>query len=186
MTEQVGKILTGGHELENAFFLKQDKKLTEQLAAMKKMKETKENLKKVSGIENEAVLQKLIDLKIPPHIVASLSMIPLVEVAWADGAIGEKEHEAILKAAKLDSDIDRELLKSWLAHKPEPALLEAWTFYINGICEKISDDEKKLLQKTLLSHAYNIANAEGGFLGVGSKLSKQEKAMLQKLEASFK
>ena len=29
MTEQVGKILTGGHELENAFFLKQDKKLTD-------------------------------------------------------------------------------------------------------------------------------------------------------------
>jgi len=186
MTEQVGKLLIGGQELENAFFLKQDKKLTEQLAAMKKMKETKENLKNVSGIDNEAVLQKFIDLKIPPHIVASLSVIPLVEVAWADGSIGEKEHDAILKAANLDSTIDRDLLKSWLAHKPEPALLEAWTHYINGLCEKMSADEKKLLQKSVLSHAYKIANVEGGFLGVGSKLSKKEEAMLQKLEASFK
>jgi hypothetical protein len=186
MTEKSKKFLIGSSELEDAFFLKQDKKLTEQLAAMKKMKETKANLKKVSGIENDAVLQKLIDLKIPPHIVASLSMIPLVEVAWADGTIGEKEHEAILKAANLNSDIDRELLKSWLSNKPEPVLLEAWTLYVNGLCDQMSADEKKILKETLLSHAYNVANVEGGFLGVGSKLSKKEKDMLQKLEASFK
>jgi hypothetical protein len=186
MTEKSKKFLIGSSELEDAFFLKQDKKLTEQLAAMKKMKETKANLKKVSGIENEAVLQKLIDLKIPPHIVASLSMIPLVEVAWADGTIGEKEHETILKAAGLNSDIDRELLKSWLTHKPEPVLLEAWTLYINGLCEKMNADEKKILKETLLFNAYKVANVEGGFLGVGSKLSKKEKEMLQKLEASFK
>lgn len=183
MTQQ---FVSSGRSLEDAFFLAQDKKLMEQLAKMKKMKETKENLKKVSGIENEAVLQKLVDLNIPPQIVASLSIVPLVEVAWADGEVGKREKEIIVKAAHLDSAIDRELLASWLAHKPEPKMLEAWTHYLCGLCEKLSAKERKLLRDTLLAHAYDVAKAEGGFLGLGSKISKKEKAMLDKLEDAFR
>ncbi len=165
-------------KLEDAFFL-------EQLAIMKKMKETKESLKNVSGIENDAILQKLVDLGIPPHIVASLSIIPLVEVAWADGKVGEKEKAALMKAARLISEIDQELLALWLNHRPQPKLLEAWIHYIRGLCEKLSEKEQIILKDELLSHARAIAGAEGGIMGLGSKISTAESTMLARLEEGF-
>lgn len=185
MRDSHADFVSSGRELEDAFFLNQDKKLKQQLAVIKKMKETKETLKKVSGIENDTILQKLVDLKIPPQIVASMSIIPLVEVAWADGTVGQKEQEVVMKAAHLKEEIDKDLLKIWLTHKPEQHLMDAWTHYIAGLCETLNETERKLLKQTLLEHAYDVAKAEGGFLGIGPKISKEEKSVLDKLEKAF-
>ncbi|MBN1981787.1 MAG: hypothetical protein JW795_09660 [Chitinivibrionales bacterium] len=185
MTFSSKDFFSTGRALEDAFFLEQDRRLKEQLAALKKMEETKENLKQVSGIENDAVLQKMVELNIPPQIVASLSMVPLVEVAWADGEISPKEKKLIIKKAHLQSQIDNELLTSWLEHKPEQKMLEAWINYIKGLCEKLTDNERTMFRKAFLSNTYDIAKVEGGFLGIGSKISKKERAMLDILEKSF-
>jgi hypothetical protein len=89
---------TRAKTLEDLLFLEQDRILIQQLHRMEKMKETKESLAEVSGITNEDVLQKLVELDIRPDVIASLALVPLVEVAWADGEIDEKEKAAILKA----------------------------------------------------------------------------------------
>ncbi len=175
--------------LEDLFFLARDKKLTEELRRIRKMKETKEALASVSGITNQDVLQKLIELNIRPEILASLAMAPLVEVAWADGKIDEKEKKAVLEAACKSfipkDSVDFNLLRCWLEHKPDSKLLEAWVHYMKGLCEKLSDTEKDALKKDLIGHARAVAQAAGGFLGLGSKISKTEEQMLVQLEAVF-
>jgi hypothetical protein len=185
MRDETSGFLSSGRELEDAFFLAKDKMLMEQQAILKKMKETKDSLREASGIENDAVLQKLVDLNIPPQIVASLALIPLIEVAWADGAIQKKEKEIILKAAHCNSKVDQALLTQWLVNKPEPQLLEAWTHYVRGLCESLTPVEKKLFRETLLAHAYDVAGAEGGILGLGSKISKKERDVLDILGKAF-
>ena len=70
--------------LEDLFFYKEDLRLLEKARQIEQMKMTREVLKEVSGIHNEQILQKLIDLKIDPKTVSCLSLVPLVEVAWAD------------------------------------------------------------------------------------------------------
>jgi uncharacterized membrane protein YebE (DUF533 family) len=87
-------------QLEDAFFLKEDKKLIEKYKQLKKMEETKQRLAEVSGIKDEAILKKLVELKIQAETVASLALVPLVEVAWADGDVDESEKEAILMAVE--------------------------------------------------------------------------------------
>ena len=76
--------------LESAFFLMQDRELMEQLRQESSLKETKEALKQVSGIDNDVVLDKLVELQVRPEVVASLSLVPLVAVAWADGYADSK------------------------------------------------------------------------------------------------
>jgi hypothetical protein len=190
MKKELDHPLFGQSALENSFFLKEDQKLIENLRKMKMMEETKESLSKISGITNNTVLQKLVDLNIRPETLASLSLIPLIEVAWADGKIGEKEKKALLAAAQKpphsEKDIDVQIFKSWLTHKPSPDLLEAWTHYIQELCQKLTAEEKKSLKSAFLGHAKEIAEASGGILGLGLKISKEEKEMLKKLEAAFK
>jgi hypothetical protein len=175
-------------DLLDNFFLKEDQKLIEKLREMRKLKESKEELSKVSGIKNEEILNKLVELKIRPEILASLSLIPLIEVAWADGKIDKKEKEAVLKAVEKSGiskdNPDYEIVSKWLEHKPSPHLLEAWEHYIQGLCENLTKEEISNLRNELISHAKEIASASGGFLGI-AKISDSENKMLEKLSQAF-
>jgi hypothetical protein len=177
-----------GRRLEDAFFLQRDKALIEKQRAMKEMKATREALAKASGIHNEEVLGKLVELGVRPETLAPLSLIPLVEVAWADGSLSKSEETAVLNAAagmniKAESAA-YDLLRQWLRNKPSAAMLEAWAHYVQGLCEKLTGEEKTLLKKEIIGQAREVARASGGVLGIGA-VSEEEKAALAKLEKAF-
>jgi len=176
--------------LDDLFFKKEDEKLIKHLKAMKKLKETKEALSDVSGIRNDHIIDKLVELNVRPETLASLSLIPLVEVAWADGNVDDKEKEAVLSSAhkmgfKKDS-ADYDILAQWMTHKPSKDLITAWVHYIQGLCEKLTESEKADLKKELIDNTKTIALASGGFLGLGNKISKAEADILSQLEKAFK
>ena len=129
-----------GRQLEDAFFLKEDQKLIEKYKKLKELEETRKKLSELSGIKDDAKLQKMIELGIKPETLLSLVMIPLVEIAWADGEVEEGERKAILAAAdkkgiRKDS-AEHEILERWLARKPDPKLLETWIDYTRTLCGK--------------------------------------------------
>jgi hypothetical protein len=177
-----------GQRLEDAFFLENDRKLIEQLHKMQKMKEDMASLEKVSGIKNEAILKKLVELNIRPELVAVITLVPIIEVAWADGKLDENEKKVILKISAghfgAEHQIPDILIKEWLAQKPAPAMLDAWIHYIKGLVEKMSPDEKVALKKSIMSQAREVAEASGGFLGL-NKISAQEDKLLKQLEKAF-
>ena len=175
-----------GRSLEDEFFRREDKRLMEQLAAVRAAEATREALSKASGITKPAVLDKLIELGIRPETVAALSIVPLVEVAWADGAIDAKERRAVLERAGVPHDSTAgALLATWLDRRPDPKLLIAWTHLVQAMSEQLGPDEVARLKTGLLERARAVAGATGGMLGVGSKISSAEAAMLAKLEAAF-
>jgi tellurite resistance protein len=174
--------------LEDLFFLKQDEILMEDFHRMQAMKETKESLSKVSGIADDEILQKFVDLGIRPETLASLALVPLIEVAWADGSVEKEEKEAVLKAAghlgfSKDS-VDFSLLKQWLSHQPTEDLFHAWEHYMQGLCEVLTAPQKAALKKDLIGHARQVAQASGGFLGINT-ISKSEQAILDRLNSVF-
>lgn len=177
-----------GKTLEDLFFIKQDKILKDKLGRLEKMKETKKALSEVSGITDEDVLQKLVDLNVRPEIVASLALVPLIEIAWADGKIHEKEKVAVLKAASQSfvakDNPDFSLLQQWLERKPDAKLFTAWNHYIKGLCKELTRHQKDSLKNDFIGYARQIAEATGGFLGIG-KISNTEQEMLQNLETAF-
>jgi hypothetical protein len=179
---------TRAKTLEDVFFLKQDRILTQEFHKMEKMKETKAALARVSGITNEDVLQKLIDLDIRPDAAACLALVPLVEIAWADGKIDDEEKAAVLKADRElfpKNSADMKILKQWLEHKPKPQLLTAWKHYVKELCRQMTPSQKKALRAQILGHARQVAQATGGFLGLGKKISGAEQDMLDKLDKAF-
>jgi len=176
-------------ELEEAFFNKQDQKLIDELREMKTMEETKEALREASCIDDDRILQKLVELNIHAEMVAALAAVPLIEVAWADGHVDDKEKAAILDAA-VKSGIPMEshyhtMLSQWLGHKPGPELMDAWRHYLEGLCQAMSDEEVARLKRDLIERAKNVAEAAGGFLGLTSKISSGEQKMLEALEKAF-
>jgi hypothetical protein len=183
------KFNTGAFNLEREFFYKEDQKLIQKLREMKQMQETREALAQVSGINNETVLNRLVELQVRPETVAALALVPLIEVAWADGNLDEKERMAVLQATdhlgSTDSNADRVLLEEWLKQKPDPKLMDAWLVYIQGLCQELGATEINLLKQELVGHARQIAEASGGLLGLTKKISSQEEDALARIEKAF-
>jgi tellurite resistance protein len=176
-------------KMEDLFFMKEDEALQRHKEALHKLKQTKEELSRASGIQDPAVLEKLVELKIRPETATALSIVPLVMVAWADGELDKKEKKEILRvvnAAKfMRSQINCEIIEQWLEIQPGKNLLEAWIHYVRSLSSKLPQDQRDNLKKEILDQAENIAKASGGFLGFGNKISAEEKKLLKTLAYAF-
>jgi hypothetical protein len=177
-----------GRALENQFYDKENK---EKLAAMKEKlvsQQSKDELRKASGMTDEAVLEKLVHLGLAANTIAALSLVPLIQVAWADGAIQDNERTAILQGAHgkglEQGSAGYELLQTWLAKKPSDELLEAWEAYIKALSAQLNDEQNRLLRNQIVGFAKMVAAAAGGFLGIG-RVSASEEKVLQRIESAF-
>jgi hypothetical protein len=170
--------------LEEAFFAKKDRELLQRLQELDKMRQTKEGLSAASGITDESVLERLAALNIDSDMLAALSIVPLVAVAWADGSISDSERRsAFSKAAEMGlskQDISHRLFERWLAKPPPPELLALWKDYVKALGER-----KHVLKQRVLPRARTVAEAAGGFLGIGGKVSHAEECILKELEQAF-
>jgi tellurite resistance protein len=190
MTPQDPEVLRDrGRGLEDEFFRREDQRLIARLNELKKAETTREALAKASGITQPAVLDTLMSLGIRAETVAALSIVPLVEVAWADGSLDAKERGAILERARQSGMVpgssEHALLEAWLERRPDAKLLTAWTHLVRGIRDQVGPDEATRLKTSLLEHARAVASASGGVLGFGAKVSQAEAAMLARLESAF-
>jgi hypothetical protein len=178
-----------GRALEEEFFRKEDQRLTAKLRELKARETSRGELSRISGIKNTAILDRLVELGIHAETLVALSIVPLAEVAWADGAIDAKEEQAILdRAAKsgvIPGSTSHDLLKSWLERRPEPSLLTAWIHMVQGINENLTAEQIEALRAGLVERVQAVARASGGVLGV-SKVSRAEAEMIRQLESAFR
>jgi hypothetical protein len=175
--------------LENEFFAKRD---AEKLAALRKAlaeRVERQGLAQVTGIPDEAVLGQLMAVGITADTLAALALVPLVLVAWADGTLDDKERRAVLAAAaSRDLDADgpaHRILTSWLDERPAPSLRAAWHEYAAAFREHLPPHVVATIRAWVMDRAREVAAATGGFLGLGSKISSAEQAVLDELEAAF-
>lgn len=174
--------------MEESFFRQADAELVRKLKEKDARKARLQTLAEISGIENEDVLHRLVELNISSETLAALTLIPLVEVAWADGSLHEKERSAVLRAAEQQGIEEghpaHDLLENWLKHAPEKDVLKTWKAYIGELAKRMSEREKEELRSQIVSRARRIAGAAGGFLGM-NKISDREEAVLKDLESAF-
>jgi hypothetical protein len=174
--------------LEDEFFHKESQKDLAKLREKLAKQTTKDELRKASGMEDDAVLDKLVALDISAETVAALSLVPLLKVAWADGAVQDRERDAILQGAE-EKGIAKdspafELLEGWLSSEPEDKLFDAWAAYIKALRGELSEEQGQILKNQVIRFAQVVAEAAGGFLGIG-KVSAEEKAAMAWIEAIF-
>lgn len=172
--------------LEESFFTKENEKLRRALREKAALKKKEQALSELSGIRDEGVLARLVALDIGSDTLAALTMVPLVQVAWADGDVDEKERTAILEAAEEvgvhKASPSADLLEDWLKVKPDREILEAWKEYVDALSAALSAEEAKKFRSSLLTLSRAVAEASGGVLGFGPKISRAEKAVLDELE----
>jgi len=177
-----------GRALENQFFDKENKAKISAMKDKLDAQKTREELRKASGMSDDTVLDKLVELGLRANTIAALSLVPLITVAWADGTIQDNERSAILQGAHgkgLEQGTDGyELLQTWLTKKPDGQLFEAWEAYIKALAGQLNDEQNRLLKNQIVGFAKMVATSAGGILGFG-KVSGTEEKVLNRIEAAF-
>ena len=178
-----------GKALEEQFFQQEEAKKIAARKVEREKKERKEELKTASGMDDDAVLDRLVEIGISAKTIAAVSLVPLVEVAWADGQMDQRERDAILQGAKgkgIEEDSEAyKLLNAWLDKKPGKDLFDAWAGYIDALNEELTDGQLEILKRQVIDRARGIAESAGGFLfGTFGRVSAEEKEAIEdRLEA---
>jgi len=99
------------------------------------------------------------------HSAKLVAVLPLVEVAWADGTIQEGERAVILTAARQRFGLEEEglkVLESWLARRPSPEVADRGRRLLAVICE-----QRGLSCRDVITLSREVALAAGGWFGFG-------------------
>ena len=177
-----------GKALEDAFFANKDRELMAKLKEDLDAGKNRQALKDATGIQQDDVLDRILALGVNGESLAAMSIAPLVLVAWADGKIDAQERKAIISGAEqagLETGSHaHQLLLSWLSDQPDDTLQDGWAAYTQALCETLSAGDQVQLQETVLGRCQKVAEAAGGFLGLGS-ISSKEQAVLEQLKRAF-
>jgi len=175
--------------LEEEFFRKQEATLLNQLRTAQAKESAQEALAAATGIRDSTVLHRLSTLGITSDTLLALGLVPLVAIAWADGTLDDRERRAIVSSlgtAGIVTDSPAgQLVQSWLSSPPAASMLDAWSSYTSALAAELSPTERNNLRDSVLGRARAVAEAAGGFLGLGNRVSKAEEELLQKLASVF-
>lgn len=170
--------------LEDEYFHRQERELMEKLRQRGLEDATRRGMSERTGVADEEILRDLQALGYTPETVMLLHLVPLLQMAWAEGSVSDSERDLILEAARArgvdkDSAADRQLA-AWLTDRPSEELFEKTLRAIGAILQLRSSEERDASEKDLVTRLTAIASASGGILGFG-KVSPQEQEMLARI-----
>jgi hypothetical protein len=167
--------------LEDAFFKDRDRHLMDKMRRELESFEEKRKLAHVTGIVEERVLQNLVKAGVQAETLAAVGLIPLVEVAWCDGAVTPEERDAVLNAAAKQGlqpgTASYELLQNWLQDRPDLHIITAWKDYVRELARIMPKDTIEEMGRQLIARCKRVAEAAGGFLGLAT-ISKSEQSKI--------
>ncbi len=177
-----------GKNLEDKFFLERDQELLAKLREQSLVEDSREALSRAIGISDESVIAELTKHDISVENLTALSIVPLVEVAWADKQMEASEVDAIMKACDQsgikDGDPAYWLVKSWLGNQPSSELFDAWDEYVKSLASALEATAFAQLKTSVLNRTREVAKSAGGFLGLGA-VSAAEQKVIARIETVF-
>jgi hypothetical protein len=174
--------------LEEEYFRKREAELIEKLRARTAAESELQQLGEQAGVADAEILQDLRELGYTPETVMLLHLVPLIQMAWADKGVSERERTLIVDAARArgvaaGSPADQQLTE-WLTTRPSEQLFDRTLRAIRAFLAARPEAEREASRRELLSYSMAIASASGGVLGMGS-VNAEERALLARLSSEL-
>lgn len=182
-----------GRALEEEYFHRKERELIEKMRQKAAADAARDALGAKTGVADAQLLQDLHELGYTPETLSLLHVVPLVQMAWAEGHVSMRERDLIIEAARArgieSGSAADQMLAGWLAARPSGELFTTTMRAIGAMLASRPQEEREAGTKDLLSYLSSIATASGGVLGFGA-VSAEERAVLaritQELEKTHK
>ena len=183
-----------GQANEAAYFRQQDAKLIETLRERAPLDQIAAALGEKLQVENPDLLERVRQLGLTVDTAPALFLSPLVQVAWVDGSVSDKEYEAVLRLAQqrgieLDSAVAGQLV-AWLQDRPSDAVFDVGIEVLKYGFAVLPEGEREDRIKKVVEACHEVASASGGglakVLGLGSSVSAIEASMLDAINSTLR
>ncbi len=174
-----------GRGQEEEYFRRQEQELIEKMRARQAAEAEREQLAAAIGMADEEALKDLQELGYTRETVSLLHLAPLVQVAWADGAVQHNEREQLIQIARLrgiteGSEADTQLA-TWLVQRPTEEFFARTLRIIHAMLDAMPAVHREASRRDLVAFCLTIASASGGLLGLGEKISDEERAAISRI-----
>ncbi len=172
---------------EDEYFQKKDRELIEQIRQRAKAEQQLRELGERVGVTDPELSRELAELGFTPETVKLLPLIPVLEMAWAEGGVTDAERKMVVDVARgrgieAGSTADRQLA-DWLDRRPEESVFRRAGRLINALIE--SGGRFELTPDDIIKYCEAIADASGGLFGI-RRVSSDERATLSRIADEIK
>ena len=169
---------------EDDYFRKRDHELIDKGRREAERTAARQRLSQHVGVADDDLLKRLEAVGFSPDTVLLLHVVPLVHVAWIEGAILPRAAHLIAQAARdhgmEDSSEAEYQLQEWLRIRPPDMLFDEALVALEAVQLQRTPTEKERYAQNLLERSTAIAVASGGVLGFG-RISSREREVLDRI-----
>jgi hypothetical protein len=182
-----------GQSFEDEYFRKHDAKLIRKLRERARLEEVAEAVAVKLQVDNPELLERIMALGVTLDTAPAFLLAPLVQVAWAGGAVTDREREAVLRVATARG-VEKgspayAQLGHWLRERPEDALFDTAIEAIKTGLSVLTPAEQAERTKRTVDACRQVAEASGGLgrvLGLSSGVSGEEEALLDAISSTLR
>jgi hypothetical protein len=179
-----------GRALEEEYFRKKDRELIERMQRAAREEAERKDLSARTGLQDPELLRELQALGFTPDTVALLPLMPVVQVAWAEGGVTAGERSALTKLARARGIAENSAadiqLQEWLSYRPSDAVFASATRLIRAMLAGQGPEVAGLTADDLVKYCENIASASGGIFGFINRVSPDERELLSSIADELK
>lgn len=153
---------------EAGYFRDRDAKLIDKLRREAKLEEIAAALAEKLEVDNPDLLRRVGELGVTVDTAPAFFLAPLVQVAWADGSVTRKEHDAVLRLARARGvEVDSPAyarLREWLRVRPADELFDTAVEVLKSGFSVLPPNEEEERVKRVVRACQEVALASGGGL----------------------
>lgn len=174
---------------EEDYFRRKDRELLEKMRNAAAAEQTRKELGTATGIQDPALLAELEALGFTPETIALLPLVPVLQVAWAEGGVSTAERKMVVDLARqrgirAGGPGDARLTE-WLDTRPSDDTFQKASRLIAAMLDQPVSTGPDVTADELIRYCEQIASASGGMFGIG-KVSAEERSALAQIARELK
>lgn len=174
---------------EDEYFWRRDQELIAKMQRAAAAEHASRELGAKAGLDDPEVIKELAALGFTTDTVDLLPLMPLIQVAWADGDVSDAERQLIMRLARsrgiAEASAADGQLSAWLATRPDAQVFTRSTRLIRAMLTSQTPAQAGVTPDELVRYCEEIAAASGGILGM-KKISVEERALLAQIATELK
>jgi hypothetical protein len=180
-----------GYEAD--YFRKQDAELLEKMRERARLQDVAQALANKLRVDNAELLRRVVDLGLTHDTGPAILLAPLVQVAWAEGKVTDRERDIVFEIAAsrgIDSGSPAHTqLVQWLQNRPPDELFQTAMEVMKAGLAVLPPAERDEHIHGIVEACTRIAEASGAgltkLLGIGSGVTSDESAVLDAITAKL-
>ena len=178
-----------GRSLEDEYFRKQDQELIEKMRRTAAADANRRELAASAGVQDPELIAEIEALGFSADTISLLPLLPLLEVAWAEGGVSGEERALLIQLARSrgiseGSVADRQLA-GWLESPPSRDMFARATRLVRAMLTAAGSERTTMTADDLVKYSEDIAAASGGIFGM-KKISAEERSLIERIAAELK